>query len=128
MRYRLGILGGLAIIGIVALALATGISGSGTVDELFVEGRAQLRCEEIPVVGPDFLAERLVLGREIDVHRVPRPPRIRSSPSAAHRRLLEERAARMGDEGMGGVCRSFNPRLRGSAPLSRTPSHRACRS
>ena len=32
MRYRLGILGGLAIIGIVALALATGISGSGTVE------------------------------------------------------------------------------------------------
>ena len=32
MRYRLGILGGLAIIGIVALGLATGITGSGTVE------------------------------------------------------------------------------------------------
>ena len=32
MRYRLGILGGLAIIGIVALGMATGISGSGTVE------------------------------------------------------------------------------------------------
>ncbi len=32
MRYRLGILGGLAIMGILALGLATGISGSGTVE------------------------------------------------------------------------------------------------
>ena len=32
MRYRLGILSGIAIIGIIALALATGISGSGTVE------------------------------------------------------------------------------------------------
>ena len=32
MRYRLGILSGVAIIGIVALALATGIVGSGTVE------------------------------------------------------------------------------------------------
>ena len=32
MRYRLGILGGLAIMGIVALGLATGIAGSETVE------------------------------------------------------------------------------------------------
>ena len=32
MRYRLGILGGLAVMGILALGLATGISGSGTVE------------------------------------------------------------------------------------------------
>ncbi len=32
MRYRLGILGGLVMMGILALGLATGISGSGTVE------------------------------------------------------------------------------------------------